>query len=171
MGGTANDLFDRLGTPSRMRRLAAYDLFNPGLSAELDALAARTAQRLHAPISLVSVVLDSSQCILGAHGIAGWVADTRGIPAEWAICAHTVLTGAPYCVSDVASAPRHRENPLVAMTGLHAYAGVPLTDRTGQHLGAHCVLDDVPREFTADDLDVLTEGAVGAMHILNKYPA
>jgi GAF domain-containing protein len=171
MGSSVSDLFDRLGTPTRMRRLAAYDLFHPDLSAKLDDLASRTAQRLRAPVSLVSVVLDSSQYILGAHGVSGWVVEARGVPAEWSLCSNTVLAGAPFCIQDTATDPRFAENPLVLMAGLRSYAGVPLTDNTGQHLGAHCVIDDTPRTFTGDDLEVLTEGAVETMHILDRHRA
>jgi len=169
MGSSATDLFDRLGAPSRMRRLAAYDLFHPDLSARLDDLASRTAQRLRTPVSLVSVILDSSQYILGAHGVSGWVIEARGVPAEWSLCSTTVLAGAPYCIRDTTTEPELAGNPLVRMSGLRSYAGVPLTDNTGQHLGAHCVIDDVPRDFTADDLEVLTEGAVETMHILERH--
>ncbi|MEU8661636.1 AbfB domain-containing protein [Actinoplanes philippinensis] len=39
-------LFDRLGAPARIRQLAAYDLFAPGLTSRLDTIAARSAERL-----------------------------------------------------------------------------------------------------------------------------
>ncbi|MEU4619817.1 GAF domain-containing protein [Actinoplanes sp. NPDC023801] len=163
------DLFDRLGTPERIREIAGYDLFDPDLRTSLDAIAQRTAGLLEASVSLVSVVLDMSQFILGSHGVAGWVADAQGVPAEWALCTNTVLGAAPYRVSDGATDPRHADNPLLQMTGLRSYFGVPLIGRGGHALGSHCVIDDRPRIFSDVDLAVLNDGAEKSMKLLEAY--
>lgn len=159
-------LFDRLGDPRRMRTLAAYDMFAPGLAARLDPICSATAARLNAPVSMISIILDSAQFIVGSHGLEGWVDEVQGVPAEWAVCTHTVLAGAPYCVVDALIEPDHRDNPLLAAAGLRSYAGVPLLDPAGQALGAHCVLDGATRTFTDEDLAVLEEGARQALPIL-----
>ena len=57
---TTTELFDRLGEPDRMRTLAAYDLFHPELQEHLDRVAGRSAQRLRAPVSMASILLDSA---------------------------------------------------------------------------------------------------------------
>jgi GAF domain-containing protein len=163
------DLFDRLGVPERIREIAGYDLFDPDLRTSLDAIAQRSAGLLEAPVSLVSVVLDTSQFIIGSYGVAGWVADAQGTPAEWALCTHTVLTGEPYCVVDGMTDPRHADNPFLRMTGLRSYLGVPLTGSGGHSLGAHCVIDARPRIFSDVDLAVLNDGAEKAMKLLCAY--
>jgi GAF domain-containing protein len=159
-------LFARLGEPARIRRIATYDLFHPQLRERLDAVAEAGAHRLGTPVSLVSVVLDSSQFVLGSYGLAPWAAEAGGIPAEWALCSHTVLTGAPYRVFDGTTDPEHRDNPLLAVTGVRSYAGVPLRDGDGIVLGAHCVLDLAARTFTDDDVAALEENAGHVMRIL-----
>jgi GAF domain-containing protein len=163
------DLFDRLGRPDRLLRLAGYDIFDPGLRPRLDAVAARSAERLRAPVSMISVLLDSSQFILGQHGVPGWVAEVRGIPAEWSLCSNTVLTGKPYCLANAADDPVYAENPLLAANGVRSYAGVPLIDDSGYALGAHCVIDVAPRAFTEADLDGLHEDAAESLRILAEY--
>ncbi|MGX6600857.1 GAF domain-containing protein [Micromonosporaceae bacterium Da 78-11] len=162
-------LFARLGEPTRMRRIAAYDLFHPELPERLDAVASTSAHCLSAPVSLVSVVLDSSQFILGSYGLSSWVAETRGLPAEWALCSRTVLSGSPYCVADSTADPEHVDNPILAMTGMRSYAGVPLRDESGIVLGAHCVVDTAVRTFTDDDLELLEEGARQVMLVLARH--
>lgn len=166
---THGDLFDRLGEPTRMRQLARYDLFDPALMARLDKVSAHTAERLHAPVSVTSMILDSSQYILGSYGIGGWIAEVQGTPAEWSFCTHTVLAGGPYCIVDGMTDPVHAGNPLLALSGARSYAGVPLSDESGLALGAHCVVDTTPREFTAEDIDILEEGAGESMRILQEY--
>ncbi|WP_433794813.1 GAF domain-containing protein [Actinoplanes sp. CA-252034] len=160
------EMFDRLGAPARMHQIAQYDVFDPTLQAQLDAVAAHTAGLLHAPVSMVSVVLDSSQFIIGQHGVPGWISEVQGTPAEWALCSHTVLAGEPYCIADGTTDPVHADNPLLAMTPIRSYAGVPLTDDSGHILGAHCVIDTKPRTFTDGDITVLTAGATETMRIL-----
>ena len=166
-----DDLFHRLGDPRRMRSLAAYDLFAPDLGDRLGPICADTAARLNAPISLVSIILDSAQFIVGSHGLEGWVDEVQGIPAEWSICAHTVLAGEPYRVADALTHPEHRDNPLLAAAGLRCYAGVPLLAPDGSALGAHCVLDVGTRAFTEHDVAVLQEGARRALPILAGGPS
>lgn len=163
------DLFDRLGVPERIHDIAGYDLYDPGLRAGLDALAQRSASLLEAPVSLVSMVLDMSQFIIGSHGVTSWVADAQGVPAEWAVCTHTVLGGRPYRVVDGQEDPRHSDNPFLQMTGLRSYLGVPLFGSGGHALGSHCVIDARPRIFSEVDLEVLNDGAEKAMALLDAH--
>ncbi|GIF02514.1 GAF domain-containing protein [Actinoplanes siamensis] len=166
---TRTELFDLLGKPARMQQIARYDLFDPALQTRLDAVAARTASLLQTPASMVTVVLDSSQFIIGQHGVPGWMGEAQGTPAEWALCTHTVLAGEPYCITDGTADPAHAGNPLFATAPIRSYAGVPLRDDSGQVLGAHCVLDANPRTFTEDDLTVLTAGAAETLRILADH--
>ncbi|KUL22829.1 GAF domain-containing protein [Actinoplanes awajinensis] len=166
---TNTDLFSRLGEPARMQRLAGYDLFDTGMHRQLDRIAARSAARLQAPVSMVSILLDSAQFIIGHHGLPDTAAQLQGTPAEWALCTRTVLAGSPYCLTNSDTDPQHADNPIMAITGLRSYAGVPLRDDTGQILGAHCVLDAAPRRFTELDVAMLSEAAVDTMRILEQY--
>ncbi|GLX99975.1 MULTISPECIES: GAF domain-containing protein [Actinoplanes] len=164
-----SDLFTRLGEPGRIKEIAGYDLHDAALRTGLDELARRSASLLEAPVSLVSVLLDSSEFILGSYGVTGWVAEAQGIPAEWAMCTHTVLEGTPYCVSDGWEDPRHADNPFLEMTRLRSYLGVPLVGEGGHNLGAHCVIDSRRRMFTDVDTALLTDAAEKAMRLLEAH--
>ena len=166
---TPTGMFGRLGEPARMRQIAQYDVFDRTLQARLDTVAAHTAGLLNAPVSMVSIVIDSSQFIIGQHGVRGWIGEVQGSPAEWALCSHTVLAGRPYCLADGTADPIHADNPLLAMTAVRSYAGAPLSDGSGHILGAHCVIDVTPRTFTDADVTVLTAGAAEAMRILAEH--
>ncbi|GAA4609715.1 GAF domain-containing protein [Actinoplanes octamycinicus] len=166
---TPSELFDRLGEPARIQQIARYDVFDPTLQARLDAVAAHTADLLHAPVSMSSVVLDSSQFIIGQHGVPAWIGEVQGTPAEWALCTHTVLAGKPYCITDGTTDPLHAVNPIFAIAPIRSYAGVPLSDDSGHVLGAHCVIDVIPRTFSEHDIAVLTAGAAETMRLLAEH--
>ena len=162
------DLGD-LSAIERLREIAAYNLFDRDLRAELDVVCQRTADRLNQPIGLVTIVLDSAQLVVGRSGLAGWIAATEGTPAEWSFCARAVTSGQPYVVPDAHQDPVQSQNPLVMMDGVTAYAGVPLRSANGQMLGAHCVLNDKPHEFSADDVEVLEAAGAEIIAIMDRY--
>lgn len=163
------ELFDRLGVPERIREIAGYDLYAAELRTTLDDLAERSARTVQAPVSLVSIMLGTSQFIIGSYGVSGWVAYAQGTPAEWAMCTHTVLAGEPYRVVDAREDSRHAGNPMVRMTGLRSYLGVPLIGFGGHTLGAHCVIDSRPRVFGDTDRQVLIDAAAEVMTLLDAH--
>src|SRR5690349_8260946 len=113
-------------SPERLAVIGGIDLDDAELQRRLNAIAERTATRLHLPISLVSIVLDTAQVFLGAHGLHGWLADAGGTPVEWSFCANAVTSGRPYVVPDAAADPRQATNPLVTADGIRSYAGIPI---------------------------------------------
>ncbi|GAB7192058.1 hypothetical protein NUM3379_27670 [Kineococcus sp. NUM-3379] len=157
------DAEDRLGA---VAALGADDIEHvQPLTADL---LARTASEVGAPIGLLNVVLSGAQVIAGAHGLTGWLAEARATPAEWALCSTVVRTGEAYVVPDLAADAATADNPLHVVDGVRAYAGVPLRTRTGHVIGAVCVLDTEPREFSEQDLAALRLAADDAMARLDE---
>jgi diguanylate cyclase (GGDEF)-like protein/PAS domain S-box-containing protein len=66
-----------------------------------------------------------------------------------------VRSGAPLVVGDAREDPLVCRNPAVDDFGVVAYAGVPLRTAAGHVLGTLCVVDSVPRAWTAADADAL----------------
>lgn len=159
----------QLTSVERLRSLARYDLFAPGLRAELDTIAANTAAALDVTAAMVTFVLDSAQFIGGGHGLPAWVAAAEGTPAEWAFCGHVVTSGGVYLVEDAAEHPAHASSPLVLLDGVRSYAGVPLRTSSGNLLGAHCVTDRRPRRYGPFDVDVLQAQATRVLDVLARY--
>lgn len=157
------------------RRLAAVEalgLSDPAtVQPVVSDILAGVAERLHAPIALLNVVLTSTQIVAGEHGLSGWLADVRATPVEWSLCARVVRSGSPYVVPDWAEDESTRDNPLLTVDGLRAYAGVPLTSPSGEVVGAVCVIDTTSRDFGPEALDVLSEAASAAMERLVRSTA
>lgn len=150
----------RVSSPGRVDELVTLDPFSPEVRTELDMVATRVAQRLGTVMGGVSIVLDGAQCIVGASGGEGsWLADAGGHPLEWSFCATTVRTAEPYVVPDARQDVLHRINPTVLHDGAGSYAGAPLITSTGDVLGACCVIDYRPRDFSEAELAVLVEEA------------
>ncbi|WIN00095.1 GAF domain-containing protein [Actinoplanes oblitus] len=147
-----------INAADRIRILASIDLDSPALHAELDALAAATAQHTGMPTGMASIVLGMAQVAAGSYGLTGILAEAGGTPVEWALCSRVVTSGRPYIVPDTTLHPVESRNPLVTMDGLRAYAGYPVAV-AGQIVGAICVLADTPHHFTDDQLVVLQQAA------------
>ncbi|TQS42420.1 GAF domain-containing protein [Cryptosporangium phraense] len=163
-------LHHRLADRTRLTALANYDLDDPHLRQQLDAIAMRTAMHLHMPTAMTTLMLDNAAMIAGAHGVEGWMR-SGGAPAEWAFCAQTVLTGEPYIVSDATSDPMQCTNPAVELDGVRAYAGAPLITPSGQVLGAHCVIEQVPHVFSADEIAELQAAAADVVIAFEQHPS
>ena len=164
-------LHHRLAARERLEALTRYDIDDPHLRQQLDAIAMRTASHLHMPTALTSLMLDNAMLIAGSHGVDGWLRGGPGGPAEWAFCAHTVLSGEPYIVPDATKDPTQCTNPIVELDGVRAYAGAPLITSSGQILGAHCVLDTTPHAFSDIEIAELQAAADDVVAAFEQHPS
>jgi GAF domain-containing protein len=157
-----------LATAERLRVLASIDFDNPDLRAALDRLTARTAARTGLPISLATLVFNTSQMAIGSTGLDGtWIAVADGTPVEWSFCASTITTGLPYVIGD-AFHSEQAGNPLVTIDGIASYAGVPVTV-SGQIVGAHCIIGTAPHQFTPENLAELNSTAQEIAALLQEF--
>jgi PAS domain-containing protein len=68
-----------------------------------------------------------------------------------------MVTRQPLAIGDTGQDALARDNPLVRELGLAAYLGVPLIDTSGYALGSVCVADHRPRDWTPDQVAILTD--------------
>ena len=117
------------------------------------ALAART---MRTPVAMVSLLRNDAQIVKGLDGTLPepWQSERR-TPFKASLCQHVQATGKPLMVHDASEHPLVRDNPTVTQLGVRAYLGVPLTTTDGYVLGAFCVIDYQPRDWTAEDEDLL----------------
>ena len=124
----------------RLRVLAGLDVIGMPSDPVLEGLVRCAAQLLGCPVAQVSLVDADRQWSIAQVGGA-----LSAIPRERAICAHAILSPAPFVVGDLAADARFANDPDVAGgAGWRFYAGIPFAV-DGQRLGALCVLDRVPR--------------------------
>lgn len=163
---------DRFGV-RRAERLA--DVARLGLDHEtersyLHDLVERAALELSTPFALIDVLLDDAQVFLDRVGpMPEWIREAGGTPLEWAFCGPLVRDRVARAVTDLADDPLFRNNPLVTIEGVRAYAGAPLISHTGQVLGGLCGLDLKPHVFGAGDLTRLQQLADEAVERLEAH--
>jgi two-component system sensor histidine kinase/response regulator len=149
---------DLVRDPARLAALARTQLMDSSPEEVFDRLTRLASKLLGAPVALMSLVDGNRQYFKSAVGVG--VTET---PLSHSFCQHIVTHNAPLVVSDARGDPRLQGNPAIAELGVVAYCGVPLTDADGYALGAFCAIENGPREWSDDDVEILTELAYGVM--------
>jgi hypothetical protein len=84
--------------------------------------------------------------------------DPSDVPRAAAFCDFTIRRAGLFVVPDTAADVRFDENPaVIGPPHVRFYAGYPIEAPDGQRVGAMCVLDTKPREFTSADASLLRD--------------
>ncbi|GAA4607769.1 PAS domain S-box-containing protein [Actinoplanes octamycinicus] len=150
------------GTDERMDTLHATGLLTAGPVAALDRLT-RLARRLTgARVAAVTLVGDDRQRLVSTDRAGGVLGETRETPLSHSYCRYVVQDRAPLVVPDARRDERLRDNPAIRDYQAVAYAGFPLRSPGGTVLGAFCVVDSEPRDWTEDELQIVGSLAAAA---------
>ena len=113
---------------------------------EFDELVEFASSLCNTPISLITLVDADRQWFKAQIGL-----NLSQTGLEESVCAHAILTDETLIINDTLLDARTVDNPLVHNdVNMRFYAGVPLKLDNGLPIGTICVLDTVPRQFTAD---------------------
>lgn len=138
-----------------LMRLLEFARLNPvatASEASFDIITRLVQQIFGVPAVAITLIDQDTQYLKARQGF-----DLSRTQRCDAVCDIVVRTGVPLAIGDMQLDPRVLDYPTVTgPMGLRAYAGAPLTTRTGQHLGTLCVLDTRPRDFTEAELELLS---------------
>jgi len=140
-----------LSEPQRLAVLRAYDILDTESEEMFDELTQLAAQVCEVPIALVSLVDEARLWFKARVGV-----DVSEKPRGASFCESVVLTSDMLVVPDALADERFAQSPLV--TGephIRFYAATPLITPEGAVLGTLCVIDQVPRELSARQLEAL----------------
>lgn len=114
----------------------------------------RLAKRLFGTkIALVSLVDDDRQWFKSCQGL-----DVKETGRDISFCGHAILGSDVLVVNDTHIDERFSDNPLVTDDpSIRFYAGYPLSAPNGQKIGTLCIIDDVARDMSEDDLKLLRD--------------
>ena len=140
----------------RLEALRALKILDSPPELSFDRMTTMAAHLFGAPICVVSLVDESREWFKSACGLDVKEGD-RGV----AFCAHTILNREVLVIEDTLLDERFRDNPLVTTqaSGIRFYAGAPMTGRGGMNLGAFCLKDFVPRNFSTEERWMLAQFA------------
>jgi len=128
-----------------------YRIMDTAADKVFDDLTSVASKVCETPISLISLVDDQRQWFKSRTGLAA--AQT---PREDAFCAHAIQQNDVMIVEDALQDRRFEHNPLViGDPNIRFYAGAPLIMANGASLGTLCVIDQVPRQLTQCQQEIL----------------
>lgn len=153
-----------LNDPSRLQALRATGLLDRDPSPSLDRLVRLASKILDAPVSLVSLVEADRQFFASQVGLRAPYSEGRETPLSHSFCKQVVESGEALVITDALADARVSGNPAIQDLHIGSYAGVPLMgEEDGHVLGSFCVIDEEPRNWTEDELDILRDLAAAAM--------
>ncbi|MEO9324168.1 SpoIIE family protein phosphatase [Nocardioides sp. C4-1] len=136
---------------------AAADDRGSDLLTSFDRYARLVQQLLGVPVALVTVVERDRQVFRGQLGLPEPWASRGETPLTHSFCQYVVADQAPLVIADARDDERLRDNLAIEDLGVVAYAGHPIVDHTGTTVGSLCAIDQVPRRWTAHELERLAD--------------
>ncbi|MGZ5253218.1 MAG: GAF domain-containing sensor histidine kinase [Flavitalea sp.] len=140
-----------LNEDARLNDLYSYDILDTETEQDFDELLQIAANIYNCPISAITFIDENRQWFKSKRGF-----DVSETPRNISFCGHTILENKAFIVKDVLKDERFKDNPAATDLNVRFYAGVPIVSESGFHLGAVCVIDDKPKEFTVEEVSVLT---------------
>jgi two-component system cell cycle sensor histidine kinase/response regulator CckA len=151
-----------LSDPTRLDLLRRAGLVDAPPDAAFDRLTLLAARLVGVPVALVSLVDDRRQSFKSCLGLAAPWDEARETPLSHSFCQHVVVSEEPLVVEDAREHPLLRDSLAIPELGVVAYAGFPITTRSGVVLGSFCAIDVRPRRWTPQELETVRELAEAA---------
>lgn len=120
-----------------------------------DRITRLAARHFKVPTVLLSLVYQDVQWFKSVHGL-----NSCATQRDVSFCGHAIAGLGPFVIENALLDERFADNPLVINEPrVRAYAGQPVRDPNGVVLGTFCLIDSIPRSFSADDLQDLRDFA------------
>jgi hypothetical protein len=160
---TSEDRRRRLEDPERLNAIEATGLLGVKEDPVLHRLTRLAARALGAPVALMSLVAADRQFFASSWGLPEPWNSERGTTLLHSFCQHVVVSNQPLLIADARKHPLVQSNLAIEDLDVIAYVGTPLVDDGGHTLGSFCVIEHEPRQWGAEDVDILHDFAAAVM--------
>ena len=137
----------------RLTTLRSLDILDSLGKERFDRLTRMAKHMFRVPIALVSLVDENRQWFKSCIGLE--VSETS---RDISFCGHAILGDEVFVIPDTLKDDRFADNPLVLEDPhIRFYAGCPIRVANGSRIGTLCIIDQVPRDFCAEDEELLKD--------------
>lgn len=150
--------------PRRLAAVRATGRIGRDAHPDLDRTADLVRRVLNVPAAMVSLIDATGQHLLSCPGVG--LPEGAEVPLPQSVCRHAIEGREPLAVVDVREEPRLAGLVPTPGAGVVAYLGVPLIDADGLALGTLCAVDDHPRQWTRDQVELMESLATSVVAAL-----
>jgi GAF domain-containing protein len=151
----------------RMDAVHRLNILDTPPDPELDAITKEVTERLHVPISTISILDSDREWFKSCQGV-----DIKEGPRSIAFCSYALLASDIFIVEDTLEDERFKDNPyVVGNPHVRFYAGMSIIDAVSKlPIGVFCVKDTKPRKLSLEEIGIFMELAEKIEVIINtKY--
>ncbi len=139
--------------PKRLAALHNLGLLDTPAEERFDRITRLAQQYFGVKIALICLVDSDRQWFKSKQGI-----EANETPRDISFCGHAIQTSDVFVVEDTLLDPRFADSPLVVgKPNIRFYAGYALSSEDGHKVATLCVMDERPRVFSNDELQVLRD--------------
>ncbi|BBE24484.1 hypothetical protein MN0502_33670 (plasmid) [Arthrobacter sp. MN05-02] len=150
-GGGADDADLDEAEFRRLHALYESRLLETGAEERFDRITRQARDHFGVSSASIALITEDSQVIKSVVGPIG-----QDLPRGLALCAKTIERDRTLVIPNASLDPAWRDHPLVAGgPQVRFYAGHPISTADGWRIGTLCLIDDQPRTFTDEDMQVL----------------
>ncbi len=136
---------------ARLEALYQYQILDTPPEQPFDDLAFLAAQSCGTPIALINLIDTERQWFKAKLGL-----DVQQMPIDIGFCPFCILKGDALIIPDTLADEQFATSPVVTSEpNVQFYAGVPLIAPGGEAIGTVCVVDCVPRQISAEQVETL----------------
>lgn len=157
----SNDIPRAVYDPERVAALRRTGLLDGDVEESFDRMTRLAVKLLSVPAAFISLVDHDRDFYMSAHGFGEPLATSREMTGR-TFCHYAIESDQPLVINDARAHPVYSTVPTVESLGVAAYVGVPLPGPEGHILGSFCAIDHSPRQWTPDEVEVLSELAASA---------
>jgi len=130
-----------------------------------DALTKEATEKLHAPISTLTIVDENREWFKSCQGL-----DQKEGDRAISFCGHALLASVLFIIEDTLKDERFKDNPVViGPPFIRFYAGIRLLNlRTGLPIGVFCIKDIKPRKLSLEEINTFMDIGNRAEKEVNK---